>query len=171
MIRYRDGGLDDAPAIRTLFAESFTATFGHLYPPEDLAQFLDGFTDEAWREEIGDPRYAFRLAETGDGVLAGFAKFGPLSMPVPPAPDRAELRQLYILKPWHGTGVADALMYWSLAEARGRGVREFYLSVYVDNHRARRFYARYGFERIGSYAFKVGEQEDEDLIMRLELEE
>jgi RimJ/RimL family protein N-acetyltransferase len=40
------------------------------------------------------------------------------------------------------------------------------LSVYVDNHRARRFYERHGFEPVGRYDFMVGSHADEDLILR-----
>ena len=50
-------------------------------------------------------------------------------------------------------------------EAKRRGARQLYLTVYVDNQRARRFYDRYGFEAVGRYDFMVGSQADEDLIM------
>ena len=50
-----------------------------------------------------------------------------------------------------------------------RGAEELYLTVYVDNHRARRFYDRYAFEAVGSYAFMVGSHADEDIIMRKSL--
>ena len=83
--------------------------------------------------------------------------------------DAIELHQLYVLAPWQGAGIADALMAWALAEARGGGAGEMVLSVFVDNHRARRFYARYGFVEIGRYAFMVGTHEDDDRIMRLTL--
>jgi ribosomal protein S18 acetylase RimI-like enzyme len=66
----------------------------------------------------------------------------------------------------HGTGVAQRLMEWLLEEATRRGAQELVLSVYVDNHRARRFYERYGFEAVGKYDFMVGSQADEDLILR-----
>jgi len=96
---------------------------------------------------------------------------GPVRLPVELGGAAAELRQFYILKPWHGRGIAAELMAWVLDEARRRGAEELYLSVYVDNHRARRFYDRYGFEFVAPYAFMVGEQADEDLIMRLKLKE
>ena len=167
-ITYRDGAPGDLPAIDALFRESFSDTFAHLYKPEDLAAFFDNFTPEAWAEEMADERYAFRLAEEG-GRLVGFCKFGPPSVPVETNADRAELRQIYILKKWHGHGIAQVLMDWAIAEARRRHVRELYLTVYVDNLRAQRVYERYGFEPIGRYDFMVGNHADEDIIMRLTL--
>jgi len=44
-----------------------------------------------------------------------------------------------------------------------------FLSVFIDNHRARRFYARYGFKQVGRYDFMVGTHADHDLILRREL--
>ena len=158
----------DVEAIDRIFRTSFCDTFAHLYRPEDLDAFLGKFTREAWLGEINDPAYAVRIAED-DGQPAGYLKLGPLSLPVEPAGKAIELRQLYVLKEWHGTGIARDLTEWFLAEARERGAQEVYLTVYTDNHRARRFYERYGFEVIGPYAFMVGEQADEDLIMRLTL--
>ena len=60
-------------------------------------------------------------------------------------------------------------MDWAIATARARGAQDLFLSVYVDNHRARRFYERYGFERVGRYQFMVGAHADEDDLMRLAL--
>ena len=168
MLSYRNATLDDAPAIGALFRQGFIDTFGHIYDPKDLAAFFTAFTLEAWRSEIADPDLVFRLAEE-DGVLAGFAKISSVTLPVTPAGPAAELRQLYVLKAWHGRGIAQALMDWVLAEARGRGAEELYLSVFTDNHRARSFYARYGFEPIGPYIFMVGSHEDQDIIMKLKL--
>ena len=57
-------------------------------------------------------------------------------------------------------------MNWTLAEAKRRDTEALYLTVFVDNHRAKRFYERYGFEDVGRYAFMVGNHADEDIIMR-----
>ena len=168
MVIYRDGVPADAAALDALFDESFTDTFGHLYAAEDLAQFLGGFSVEDWARELADPRLAFRVAEA-EGAIAGYAKLGPVALPVTPAGPAAELRQLYLGKAWHGAGIAQALMDWVLAAARARGAEELYLSVFTENHRARRFYDRYGFEEVGPYVFMVGNHADQDIIMRLKL--
>jgi diamine N-acetyltransferase len=164
-VAYRDATPADAGAIDAVFRQGFIDTFAHLYAPADLAAFFARFTSDAWRAELTDPTYAFRLAEA-DGALAGFAKVSPVTLPVSSAGAAVELRQLYLLTPWHGTGIAPVLMDWVLAEARGRGARELFLTVFTENHRARRFYARYGFEAVGPYTFMVGTHADEDIIMR-----
>ncbi|MHA6718168.1 N-acetyltransferase family protein [Sphingomonas sp. RS6] len=165
---FRDATPADAAAIDALFRESFAATFGHLYAPEDLASFLGRFTVEGWAEELADPAFAFRVIEDAEGI-AGYCRLGPISLPATPEGPAIELRQLYLRERAKGSGAAQALMDWALATARGRGATELWLSVYVDNHRAKRFYQRYGFEDQGPYAFMVGSHADEDRLMRLAL--
>jgi GNAT superfamily N-acetyltransferase len=170
MIGYRNATPSDAAVMADLGRRTFTETFGHLYKPEDLALFLQNHSAEGWATELSDPAFAVRLVEEG-GEAAGYAKLGPPSLPFEPRGPCIELRQFYVLKPWHGRGVSQELMRWALEEAKARGAKEMYLSVFVDNHRARRFYARYGFEFVQTYAFMVGSHADEDHIMRLALED
>ena len=167
-ITYRNATPADAQLMSRLGPETFSETFGHLYTPENLAAFLVNHKVGNWTDELTDPRFVVRLAEQ-DGKAVGFAKLGPPSLPFEVSGPTAELRQLYVLKPWQGAGVAQALMNWVLDEARAGGAGQIFLSVFIDNHRARRFYARYGFEAVGTYAFMVGTHADEDIIMRAPL--
>jgi len=167
-VRYRTAVPDDAERLVTLFHGCFRDTFGHLYDPRDLALFLDGHTAGHWRDQLESDDFAVRLAEEED-ELVGFIKLGPVKLPVEPAGKAVELRQLYVLARWQGSGTARDLMDWVTAEARRRGADELYLSVFTENHRARRFYGRYGFEEVGPCAFMVGNQADEDIMMRLAL--
>ena len=161
----RDATREDLPAVDRVFRQSFCDTFAHLYRPDDLAAFLGQFTPEAWAEEFADPRYRFRVSEV-DGEVVGFVKLGPSALPIETTAMAIELRQLYLLKAHHGGGIAAALTDWAIEDARRQGFEELYLTVYVDNYRARRFYDRYGFEEVGRYAFMVGNHADEDIIMR-----
>ena len=61
------------------------------------------------------------------------------------------------------------LIEWVIAAARSRGANALFLSVFIDNQGARRFYTRYGFEPVGEYKFMVGTHADEDIVMRLAL--
>lgn len=169
MIDYRDALPADGAELAQVARRCFTETFGNLYRQEDLATFLDAaFGATGLPSQLSDPAYAVRLA-TQDGAIVGFCKIGPVVFPGDWPENAIELHQLYILGPWQGEGVAPVLMDWALGSARARGAREIILSVYIDNHRARRFYDRYGFVEIGQYTFMVGDQPDDDRLMRLEL--
>lgn len=163
---YRDATPTDIPALDALFRGSFSETFGPLYAPADLAAFLAQFTPEAWTQDLATKR--LRLAEAASRLL-GYAKLGPCALPVEAGGDALELYQLYLAADAKGTGVARTLMDWTIATSRSEGATELYLSVYVENHRARRFYERYGFLDIGRYDFPVGDHIDEDRLMRLTL--
>ncbi|HEX8263396.1 MAG TPA: GNAT family N-acetyltransferase [Allosphingosinicella sp.] len=168
MISYRDLGPDDAAALSDLHRRSFVETFGHLYKPADLAAFLDRLDQEAFRGELLDGEHQVRFAEC-DGEPVAFVKLGPITLPVQPSRPALEFRQLYVLRQWQGAGIAQELAEWAIGQARRRGAEELYLSVFVENHRAKAFYRRYGFSYVGPYEFMVGEQADEDEIWKLHL--
>jgi GNAT superfamily N-acetyltransferase len=167
-LAYRDAGPEDAAALDRVFNTTFSETFGHLYRSEDLNAFLSSFSLGDWEAQLGDAAYAFRIAEA-HGEPVGYVKLAPMKLPVETNRPAVLLDQFYVLHVHHGAGIAQTLMDWALEEARRRAAEELYLTVFIDNHRARRFYERYAFEPVGSYAFMVGSHADEDVIMRKSL--
>jgi ribosomal protein S18 acetylase RimI-like enzyme len=169
-VTYRTATPDDAATLSALGTATFIETFGHLYSRANLDAFLVNHSAAAWAAELADPDYAVRLAEV-EGAAIGYGKIGPPHLPFDPGERAAtELRQLYVLKDWHGSGVAAALTDWIMATARDRGAQDIYLSVFTENPRAQAFYRRYGFVAVGEYAFMVGDQADADLIMKAALD-
>jgi ribosomal protein S18 acetylase RimI-like enzyme len=164
-VTYRNANFRDAETLDRIFGTSFCDTFAHLYRPEDLDAFLSSFGISDWEQQLSDPEFAHRIAEV-DGKAAGYVKLGPLKLPIESQGRALLLDQLYVLKEHHGSGIARDLMDWTLGEAARRGAAQIFLTVFIDNHRARRFYDRYGFEAVGRYDFKVGNHVDEDIIMR-----
>ena len=163
-VTYRDATPVDAAALDHIFDTVFCDTFAHLYREKDLNAFLSSFGIEDWERQLADPAFACRVADV-DGNPVGYVKLGPLKLPVEPDAPALLLDQLYVVKEHHGAGIARALMDWTLEETARRGASRLYLTVFVDNHRARRFYDRYGFQPVGRYDFMVGSHADEDIIM------
>ena len=169
MIHYRDATPADGAVLGGIARATFIDTFGPLYKLVDLERFLSQGSDAAYAAELADRNFEVRFAESG-GSPIGFCKIGPLKLPADAAvPGAIELHQLYVYKPWQGEGVAAALTQWAIDRARARGAPEIWLSVFTENPRARRFYARYGFEEVAPYAFMVGDQADADILCRLRL--
>lgn len=168
-ISYRDAGPADGQVLGGIARATFIDAFGALYKLDDLASFLAQGSDAAYAAELADADIQVRFALTG-GAPIGFCKISRLLLPAPDAaPGAMELRQLYLYKPWHGLKIADALTEWAKDQARQRGAPELWLSVFTENQRARRFYARHGFAEIAPYHFMVGDQADEDILCRATL--
>jgi diamine N-acetyltransferase len=166
---YRDAVESDAAELAAFARGAWLATFGHLpYPPDDLRGYLSEKYGEAiQRAEIADPEVRYRLA-LRDCAIVGYCMMGVLEMPVDD-PNGVELHRLYVDESVKGAGVAPALMEDCIAWARRRGAKALYLSVWEENHRAKRFYRRYGFQDHGEWKFMVGQTADRDLIWRLAL--
>jgi len=168
MITYRNALPADGDELAAVARRCFTETFGALYRQEDLKAHLDSaYGENGLIGVLRDDDYRVRLAIEDDAII-GYCTVGPVAFPGD-WPDTIELHNLYVLGPWQGEGVAPVLMDWTLDTARARHAREIVLSVYVDNHRAKRFYQRYGFVEVGQYTFMVGNHPDDDRLMKLTL--
>src|SRR5580692_9151237 len=77
----RRAGSEDAETLSAIGAETFVETFGHLYPPDDLAAFLkEAYDLDRTRADLADPAKASWLIEA-DGVAIGYALAGPCGLP------------------------------------------------------------------------------------------
>ncbi|MGE0741602.1 MAG: GNAT family N-acetyltransferase [Hyphomonadaceae bacterium] len=167
-VTYRDATAADAAALAAFAEATFVDTFGHLYPQEDLAAYVEAkYRAHVLAAELADPATRYRLALNGETIV-GYCKMGDVDMDVDAA-DALELHRLYVHSDAKGAGVAQTLMDEALAWARGKGAKVMYLSVWENNFRAQAFYRRYGFEHVGEHKFMVGRVADRDFIWRLGL--
>jgi ribosomal protein S18 acetylase RimI-like enzyme len=64
-----------------------------------------------------------------------------------------------------GHGVGAALLRAGLEAAGSAGHRTLWLGVWERNARALSFYERWGFEAVGDHVFRLGSDEQRDLIL------
>jgi GNAT superfamily N-acetyltransferase len=75
-----------------------------------------------------------------------------------------ELKRIYSLSRFHGTGVGGALMQYAVEYARETQAPRLMLGVYAGNERARAFYRKQGFTRIADRLFRVGDRDYDDIV-------
>jgi GNAT superfamily N-acetyltransferase len=157
----------DAEILADLGARTFAATFGHLYPPEDLAAFLRRAYDlEHTREQLADPGVAAWLLEV-NGDAVGHALAGPCGLPHPDVTAACgELKRLYILPSWQGGGRGSRLLEAALAWLDMEKTGALWIGVWSQNLAAQRLYGRLGFAKVGEYLFEVGSVRDHEFILR-----
>lgn len=168
--------IEHADELADVGRRTFVETFGHLYSAADLQTFLHQvYARSSVAAELADPAYAVCLARR-DGRCVGYVKVGRCceavrawiaEQPVLAMRKSLELRQLYVERDEQGRGVAQQLMNWGLDWLYVRTPDDIYLSVFSENLRAQRFYARYGFTHVAEYNFMVGEHADREFIFRV----
>ena len=115
--------------------------------------------------EIADPTRVTLVADD-DVSLIGYAQLRcdhPTACVIAARP--AEIQRIYVDAPWHGRGIAQALMAAMLEHARIAGADRVWLGVWEHNPRARRFYEKSGFALAGDHAFVLGHEVQRDLVM------
>lgn len=161
---------EDAALLADLGACTFRETFEAICSPRDLEQFLEDTYGEArQRAELADPARPAWVLEL-DGVPAGFLqlRLGHRE-PCVPGHRPVELQRIYVLRAVQASGLGAALMRTALDHARSWGADVLWLGVWEHNAKALAFYARHGFREAGDHVFRIGLQEDRDLILALEL--
>lgn len=164
-------GLWDAEQL----ADVAAVTFPLACPPGSsraaIAAFIDGvLSHERFGEYLADPQRTI-LAATEDDSVVGYAMLvsGPPSDPdvarVLTYAPTMEISKMYVLPDHHGSDVAAALMAESLARATLGRCAGIWLGVNQQNLRAQRFYAKQGFEIVGTKTFTLGSEIHDDFVM------
>jgi diamine N-acetyltransferase len=158
----------DAAALSDIGAATFVETFGHLYPPEDLNPFLaKTYSLEASQALFADAGVGVWFASAGDAPPAAFVVAGPCKLPVPALePTAGEVRLLYVRGAFQNQRLGAQLLETALEWLSAQHRTPVYVGVWSENFGARRFYARYGFEKVGEYYFPVGNTRDLEFILK-----
>jgi len=163
----RRATINDADTVSSLGARTFSETFAHLYPAQDLETFLAyAYGLERTRNDLADPAKAAWLLED-DGEAIGYALAGPCGLPHPDAwPEHGELYRIYVLKSHQGGGRGSVLLNAALDWLEQDGPRPLWIGVWSENFGAQKLYGRLGFQKVGEYHFPVGETKDLEFILR-----
>jgi diamine N-acetyltransferase len=159
----------DEAELHTLAAR----TFGLACPPGTLQSDVDAFialnlSQDRFEEYLKDDRRIVLRTEVA-GRAVGYAMLvsGPIADPDVRAvvgDGSIELSKFYVLADNHGSGIAGDLMHATLLAAADSGATSCWLGVNQRNLRAAKFYAKYGFEVVGTKRFLVGEQWHNDHV-------
>ncbi len=154
--------LNDIPLLLPLALETFRDTYFHLNTPENFQLYLrENFTEAIFQQELNDPTADYWLAFI-DNSLVGYAKTRSNAQ----YPLLLEVQRLYIAKAWHRQGLGTKLMDFCLTVAQQNQFEGIFLGVWEENHKAIAFYQSCGFEIFDKHIFVLGEDQQEDWLMK-----
>ncbi len=166
--RLRDCQPGDEAMLSLVGGASFLEAFADTLDVADiLAHCEKNHSQAAYQRYLAAPENRTWVAEMTPGnAPAGYAVCTLPDLPLPDlTPADYELRRIYLLYRFQGTGIGRALMQQAIASATQQGFRRLLLGVYGKNFDAIRFYEKAGFTTVGERLFTVGSTTHHDLVM------
>lgn len=170
MIKTRICTVADAALIADMSRQTFYETFASDNTAENMDKFMtEQFGRKALMKEVGAEGNIFFLAYDGDEPV-GYAKMREGEVLPELGNKRSiEIVRIYAIKEAIGKGVGTVLMQQCIDAATERNKEVIWLGVWEENQRAIGFYKRWGFEKFGEHVFLLGDDPQNDWLMKKEL--
>ncbi|SFG93773.1 GNAT family N-acetyltransferase [Pontibacter chinhatensis] len=164
--------LNDLTQLQAISRQTFSETFSANNTEENMAKYLEEeLSLEKLAAELRNPGSAFYFAMLGNSVI-GYLKLNFGESQTELQDDKAvEIERIYVLKAYHGKRVGQLLYDKALQVARQAKADYVWLGVWEENLRAIRFYKKNGFVAFDKHIFKLGDDEQTDIMMKLELKD
>ena len=162
--------IEDIDLLLEMGKTTFSQTFAANNTPENMAAYMNrAFTHEKLKSELENPNSEFYLVRIDEKAI-GYLKINTASAQTEPQPhDTLEIERIYVLEDFYGHGIGLKLLEKAITIAREKHLKSIWLGVWEQNHRALRFYEKNGFQVFDKHIFKMGTDDQTDLMMRLSL--
>lgn len=162
--------INDLNELQSIGKLTFAETFSSGNSEENMKAYLkNGFSTEKLTTELSDPNAEFYFAEL-DGETIGYLKVNVGQSQTEIKDHNAlEIERIYVLKEFHGKKVGQILYNKAIAIAKEKNVDYVWLGVWEENPRAIRFYEKNGFKAFDKHVFKLGNDEQTDIMMSLSI--
>lgn len=161
---------NDIDRLQNIGRQTFFDTFSEGNSEENMSKYLEeGFSTVKLTAELADKNVEFYFATLGTDVI-GYLKLNFGKSQTELKDDKAlEIERIYVLKEYHGKSVGQLLYSKAIQIAKQNGVDYVWLGVWEENPRAINFYRKNGFVEFDKHIFRLGDDEQTDIMMKLKL--
>lgn len=162
--------IDDLDILQAISIQTFTETFSEQNTESDMQTYIaENLSKERLIKEINFPGSNFYFIKSEHKVI-GYLKTNSGEAQTEKQPGNAlEIERIYVVKEFHGKYIGKLLLNKAIAIARQQQCRYIWLGVWEENKKAISFYEKNGFTVFDKHLFKLGADEQTDLLMKLEL--
>ncbi|RAK21663.1 ribosomal protein S18 acetylase RimI-like enzyme [Flavobacterium aquaticum] len=162
--------LQDIEKLQKIGRQTFFETFSESNSEENMQKYLnEGFSIEKLTTELTDTNAEFYFA-VFDAEVIGYLKLNFGESQTELKDNKAlEIERIYVSKEFHGKSVGQLLYDKAIEVAKQKNADYVWLGVWEENPRAISFYKKNGFVEFDKHIFKLGDDEQIDIMMKLNL--
>lgn len=162
--------ISDITELQRIGQQTFQETFVDSNSEENMKSYLEeGFSLEKLTREVKNENSEFYFAKIDNEVIAYLKVNYGESQTELKDNKSLEIERIYVSKEFHGKNVGQLLYNKAIEVAEQRGSEYVWLGVWEQNPRAIRFYEKNGFAVFDKHIFKLGNDEQTDILMKLKL--
>lgn len=161
---------NDIDQLQKIGRQTFLETFSESNSEDNMKSYLEeGFSKEKLIGELNDENSEFYFAIL-DNLVIGYLKinFGESQTELKDS-KALEIERIYVSKEFHGKSVGQLLYDKAIQIAKQKNAAYIWLGVWEENLRAISFYKKNGFIEFDKHIFRLGNDEQTDIMMKLKL--
>ena len=159
---------DEILDLQKIGRQTFYETFSESNTEENMKKYLaEGFSIDKLRDELNNENAEFYFAKL-DNEVVGYLKLNLGQSQTELKNDNSlEIERIYVLKEFHGKKVGQILYDKAIEITKQKRVNYVWLGVWEENPRAINFYKKNGFKEFDKHIFKLGIDEQTDIMMKI----
>ncbi len=162
--------INDVAQLQKISRQTFFETYSALNTEENMTKYLqENFSIKNLSIELKNENSEQYFAAL-EGKVIGYLKlnFG-IAQTELKNNKSIEIERIYVLKDFHSKNIGQQLYEKVINIARDKNADYIWLGVWEENPRAIRFYKKNGFIEFDKHIFKLGEDEQTDIMMKVVL--
>ena len=163
--------ITDIDQLQKIGRQTFYETYSSLNSRENMTKYLEEwFSIEKLTAELNDKNSEFYFATLDKNVI-GYLKinFGQAQTEIQDNKS-LEIERIYVSKEFQGKNVGQLLYKKAIQIASQNKADYVWLGVWEENPRAINFYRKNGFVEFDKHIFKLGNDDQTDIMMKLKLD-
>lgn len=158
---------EDIEIIQKLGIQTFSETFAKDNTEEAMEKYLkESFNTKKVTTELNNPDSHFYIAWEEDNPV-GYLKVNTGKAQTELQDETSlEIERIYVKKSHHGQKVGQLLYDQAINTAQLLKKSYLWLGVWEENLRALNFYKKNGFVEFDQHIFRLGDEEQTDLMMK-----
>ena len=164
--------INELETIISIGKETYINTFGKENNEEIMCAYInEAFSKEKIFKEIINKNSEFYFIKNHEEIM-GYAKYNINDAQTDfQTNNTLEVERIYIKEKYKGNKLGYALIQYAIKRAKELNKKEIWLGVWEKNTKAIEFYKKCGFYVAGEHAFYMGNDKQNDFIMRRKIEE
>lgn len=166
-INIRPCSITELDNLQAIGYETYDETFRTMNSQETIDSYLqEAFNKKKLLAELNNKNSLFYFLYA-ENELAGYLKINdaPAQSDINDT-DSIEIERIYIKKTFQGKGLGKKLVHFTLQLAKEMKKNYVWLGVWEKNIDAISFYKKMGFKKAGRHSFRMGNELQNDLIMK-----